>query len=357
MPDTTSTGEGNVKLDPTLYPGQRIQGEPNDSFANALDIILDTDGHGYLQGDISSTSDVDVYRFESLAPGDRIIIDVAALDQQLDAMLTLFDDQARLAFENDDRSVELQQLDPYLNAVIRRDSSVYYLAIARAPLALANQFGRYEVLVTVVSGGQVPMPTGQTVVLDFDGGTITIPSVGTYSVDAFDAADIATVYAGKTQAIRNQIADTVATCYEGLAFDLLVVPGDSLPPTGTSSTVLFGGQHPQAYGISQAIDSYNADPDDESIVFTEMFTPSRFGRTLTATELGTAIGNVAAHEVGHLLGLNHVANEYDLMDTTGGSLSLLLNQQFLESPLDESIFPFGLQDGWLLLLETLGLEP
>ena len=36
MPDTTSTGEGNVKLDPTLYPGQRIQGEPNDTFVEQL---------------------------------------------------------------------------------------------------------------------------------------------------------------------------------------------------------------------------------------------------------------------------------------------------------------------------------
>ena len=67
--------------------------------------------------------------------------------------------------------------------------------------------------------------------------------------------------------------------------------------------------------------------------------------------------NVAAHEVGHLLGLNHVANEYDLMDTTGDTLSLLLDQGFLNSPLDDSIFPIGTQDGWLLLLETLGSSP
>ena len=67
-----------------------------------------------------------------------------------------------------------------------------------------------------------------------------------------------------------------------------------------------------------------------------------------------AIGNVAAHEVGHLLGLNHVDNINDLMDTTGGPSTLLLNQSFMTSPLDATIFYIGVQDGPMLLQETLG---
>jgi len=59
--------------------------------------------------------------------------------------------------------------------------------------------------------------------------------------------------------------------------------------------------------------------------------------------------------MGHLLGLNHVADIYDLMDTTGGASTLLLDQEFLrDSPLDSSVFPFGIQDAWLWLMETLG---
>jgi hypothetical protein len=87
-----------------------------------------------------------------------------------------------------------------------------------------------------------------------------------------------------------------------------------------------------------------------------MFEPDQSDRTLTATELGTAIGNVTTHEVGHLLGLNHVDNYYDLMDTTGGAETFLYDQEFTTSELDSSIFAIGSQDSMMLLLETLGLS-
>ncbi len=61
--------------------------------------------------------------------------------------------------------------------------------------------------------------------------------------------------------------------------------------------------------------------------------------------------------MGHLLGLHHVANINDLMDTTGNSGTFLLDQEWLDSPLDQTVFPIGTQDGLLLLLETIGWLP
>jgi hypothetical protein len=49
-----------------------------------------------------------------------------------------------------------------------------------------------------------------------------------------------------------------------------------------------------------------------------------------------------------------VANINDLMDTVGGSSTLLLDQEFMTSPLDDSIFYIGTQDGVLLLNQILG---
>ncbi len=170
----------------------------------------------------------------------------------------------------------------------------------------------------------------------------------------FNAADIHPAYAGTTGVVRQQVRSTVLENFAGLEVDVRVAPGDPLPAAGTFSRVLFGGQNPGAFGISQSIDPYNQNHTDASIVFTGMFTPNRFGRVLTPEELGIAIGNVATHEIGHLLGLNHVANFNDLMDTTGGADTLLLDQEFISSPLDKTIFPLGLQDSFLLLSETLG---
>ncbi|GMU23845.1 MAG: hypothetical protein AMXMBFR13_39230 [Phycisphaerae bacterium] len=354
VPPAAVVDDANIGVDPKDFPSLRVGGEPNDTFAEPVDVIFDDQGSARLQGTIASSADVDIYALGPMTAGDRIIIDVGT-PSGLDAAVAVFDEAGRLAFENDDRNLDVGLLDPFLNAVIRRDSSVYFLAIAAAPLGEpGRRVGAYEILLQVARGGVPPATAGQLFLLDFDGGTIDIPGDRVYTVGAFNAGDIAREYAGQTSAVRQQVLATVLENYEGLELDVRMVPGDALPPAGTFSRVLFGGRNPSAFGISQSVDPYNADPADGSIVFTDMFTPARFGRVLTPRELGIAIGNVATHEMGHILGLNHVADIFDLMDTTGGPSTLLIDQEFLSSPLDESIFPLGVQDSLLLLLETLG---
>lgn len=349
-----SVEDTNVGLDPNDYPQRRIRGEPNDTFSEPVSIVLNENGRGQLSGRVSTIDDVDVYALEGLGVGDRIIVDVGTHSNGLDADLAIFDEEGRLAFKNDDRSTTLQQLDPFLNDVIRHPSSVYFLVIAGSPLAVTKRSGNYEVLITVSPGNDVLPPTPQTVLLNFDGGSITFSRTETIRVSAFDAGDLSNYYVGKTTQLRRLIAQEVRDHYAGLALEVVTSPDDPLP-TGPYSTILFGGSSSEAFGLSQGIDSYNNDQTDEAIVFTNVFRPSQFGRLLSVQELATAIGNVAAHELGHLLGLHHVANIRDLMDTTGGALTLIVDQDFLVSPLDDSIYPIGLQDAWLLLAETLGL--
>lgn len=332
--------------------------EPNDTFDQAVPIALDANGHASISGTINSSNDVDVYSLGEFNAGDRIVIDVGTNNNRLDADAAVFDQSGELVYENDDRNYDLNQLDPFINFVFRHNSSPYYVAIATSPLNdnSADQIGDYDIAINVTRGGTVPATASQIVVLDDNGGSATIGGT-TYNAKSFDTADIAAAYAGMTEAVLSQIITTIQQNFDGMQLQVLVASRDGELSGCVASTVLLGGSSADAYGLSEQIDFYNQDLCDKAIIFTDLFTPRQFDGTLTATELGTAIGNVATHEIGHLLGLNHVDNPHDLMDTTGGADTFLWDQTFMTSVLDDTIFPIGAQDGAQLLSETLAPQP
>jgi hypothetical protein len=136
-------------------------------------------------------------------------------------------------------------------------------------------------------------------------------------------------------------------------YDLTVLNSDDNPvPSETHSTVYFGGWHPEAFAISEQIDTMNEDHADDLIVFTQTFR-GQFAQTPTFDQMATALGNTVAHELGHLLGLIHTADCNDLMDSTCTNDRLLFTQRFTTAPLDARMFPVGLQAageilGWVL---------
>jgi hypothetical protein len=230
--------------------------------------------------------------------------------------------------------------------VISAADEHYYLAVARFPFD--SVAGAYTGTLHIQRGGTFDRPPVQVLLLDFAGGSVTLPDVGTVNVAVFDSANVDAAYAGLTGQIKAKIAETVRHDFRDTG--LQVITSDDPLPTGSCaySTIFFGSFSADKFGLAQAVDQDNLNRCDDGIVFTDDF-DKPFAVQPTADGLGVAIGNVAAHEAGHLLGLQHVADITDLMDNTGTASTLLADQQFKTSVLSPSVFPIGQQNGPMML--------
>jgi Matrixin len=335
----------------------RSVGEPNDDFADALTVFFDDLGRARLAGVIEDAFDVDVFDLGPLRAGDRVVVDVATdrFFVKLDSMIAVFDANQSLIAENDDRPSDL---DARIDHVIREDSESFYLVVAKSGLASRSaRLGPYYVDITVGSGNDVPQPMSQVVLLDFDGGDPNAPILGVSVVPPFSASAIDRDFDGQDDVLKGLIADTFRLAFAD--FDVVVLTTDDVErPSEPFTTIFFGGFHPpgvEAFGISESVDSYNADPADVGIIFSETFRSSVFSTPPSIDQMGVAIGNIAAHEFGHLLGLNHVDDETAIMDAVSPADTFLDVQTFQRAPLFASeLFPIGFQDAMLLLTQIVG---
>ena len=341
----------------------KTSGEPNGAFSQPVVAVFDGGGVARLQGTVDSfgsSLDLDVFLIGRLNVGDRVIVDADTPRSQLDVSIALFDTEQRLVAENDDRSSFPDlDLDSYIDWIARHDGNSYYLVVTASAFAATGGFsGTYAIDVQVTPGSIVPGPAEQILLLDFDGGEITAPD-GTLSVvEPFDVERISPVYAGQSETIKEGIRSTMEQNFQ--RFNVTIVTTDDPPLSGnvTVSTILFGGFSDSAFGIApQGIDLYNVDFCDDAVVFTESFAPNGlFTFVPTARKMAIAIANIATHEAGHLLGLNHTSDDLDIMDDQSAADAFLEDQEFIEAPLSPDIMPIGTQDGALLLSEIVGLR-
>lgn len=182
---------------------------------------------------------------------------------------------------------------------------------------------------------------------------MVVEGVGTFDFEPFSARAVG-FPASQTAPLKELIQQTVEQDFAG--YDVTVLTSDDELPEQDYSVIHFGGFDQDLFGISQTIDAYNRNATDEAVIFTESFV-NIFSVSPSLEEMGTALGNVASHEFGHLLGLNHTADPHCLMDAVSPPDSLLADQEFIWTSLARAIFPIGTQDSPLLLSETVGLVP
>ncbi len=320
--------------------------KPGEDLATAKVLVLDANNRASFTGTIGNDSRAHVFDMGACAAGDRIIVAVdPLLGSPLDPVVAIFDAAGELFALNDDADIASGDLGSYIEETVWTAGDHFYLAISR--FYRDPNGGDYQATVRLERGGVVVRPPVQYLVLDFDGGSVTIPGEGTISFSVFDAADIDAAYAGRTAEIKAKITQTVRQNYQNTGLEVLTTD-DPQPATGTFSTIYFGAYSATKFGIAQGVDQGNKNRCDDGVVFTDDF-DKPFASQPTVDGIAAAIGNVAAHEAGHLLGLNHVTDTTDLMDTTGTASTLLADQEFKTSPLHVSVFPFGLQNGPAML--------
>jgi hypothetical protein len=338
-------------------PAGKTSGEPNGTFLDPIVAVFDDDLRAALQGTIEDSGDLDVFALGQGMAGDRIVVETFTRGSSLDVSIALFDGEGRVMEVNDDQCDDFENeqcLDSKIDFITRHGGENTFLVVGRSAFADSDRrTGSYTVNLKLHPGTPVPPPRGQTLILDFDGATVASPVLGNRTLDAFDAERIDIRYRGRTQEMQDVILEVMVQNYE--RFNLNIITSDDVPPAGTMvSTIFFGGFHSTAFGLAENVDSYNIDACDDAIIFAESFSPDVFSFRLTAREMGIAIGNVASHEAGHLLGLNHVDDDLDLMDDRSLADAFLADQEFLDSDLSTDILPIGTQDSALLLFETLG---
>lgn len=308
-----------------------------------------------------------VVNLGSLTAGDRVHLALTAgpsfndfFDPLERYSLALVDESNSIAAWYQSDSV---LFSPNSRLIIGHSSARYYLIMD----------GGFGVHVKIDRNAGLNSRRQQRVLLRFDGSGSNAVTAGpiTDIVPPLNAADFNDFFVldgqpdpgwgpDETLIMKQAIISTLNARFAG--YDVVFVSSDDPQPNTPRLQMYVGGDNILAYGISDYIDPRNETLTGTGITFaTGIGRDAIFGffsfPAATPADIGVAIGNVAAHECGHLFGLRHVENNLtDIMNTQTDPLAALSFQASTVTSGEQEfgLPPIGVQDAPTLLLETIG---
>ena len=344
--DLTQLVPGSVEATPLVWVGNTAQ--PDESVQSII-----------------APDDIDLFSLGALAANTKLdlALDTALIGSRMDAKVAIFNSTGDLVGNivfgaepvptpgtrpNDFKinvsvtlraSIQLPATDTYYVAVEGLDPTSF------AQPNPNRDLGMYQLVVTKTEGLPAPTFQKQLVYLDFNGGdALFLKSDFGDKVNTRMVALSATTFgfaASQTQAMITAALDTVKVIYAGYSN----IAFTTVQPMGGSYSTLYitneEGPFVGLWGIAQNLDTFNGDLTDNVAVFGGEIANyySALGG-YTVEEIGDILGNVAGHELGHILGLQHCQEvfgpPYEVMgygnDTeviTFGTHSPLFPREFL----------------------------
>lgn len=223
-----------------------------------------------------------------------------------------------------------------------------------AVLIQGSLMSNYELIITVdtsTEGDRLPQPYEQNILLELNGGFAHWFGVDGTSLDSFNLDIIG--FAGFENEIISLIIEEVTQDFAdaGITVHVSIDPADFVGEDFTTvfltTTLASGG----LLGIAQTLDPQNVSKNDEAIVFIQAF--AGFFAPGQVPELAQAVADTISHEVGHTLGLRHVASPplgpFAMMD---GAADPYYDYAWLGDPNDPYGTAYRLGDAWFFGLQN-----
>ncbi len=305
-----------------------------------------------------------VFDLGPLRAGDLLTVDLITLpgygrrfDDDRYSVLILDAEQKMVAWYQDSGVL----FSPDTRLVIGHDSANYF-----AVVDAGDSYGfRIDRGAGLLGDGSLPT-VEQRILLNFDAAPgLRVGDLGPVDVAVFDASALDSSFgSGETAQIKAAIKSRIEAVFAG--FNVFVsTTDDTNPPLAPFQTIYFGDSNeidgleaPLRFGVSDFTDPRNTTVTGRAFIDYGNIVTALPGRS--AAEYGAILGNAAAHQIGHLLGLrNTTGGATDIMDASQTSTSTAMALQ--SSPLDGNgqygPSAIGIQDAPLLLEETIGRVP